>query len=408
MNGERGRAPSLNLERQRYPIRYAGGMRRFTVSFGSLVGFAFACVGCADAGEAASEASTGTTDTADTTSLPTTGVVDATASTASATATSAEAESDSSSVSPQPGTSSEGGTAGSSDVTGPLAESTGNDVGTSSSETAPGEESTSNGAAAQDIFGITELYPSASGEALWTSEHWAEHGPYALSARRDAHDPRELSGMRGTGTLEITAEGELVMSGSQPRIYVYADAEHPWENVEVTVYYRRVEDAAAAYAGLVVGARSGAEGHGDDPCDAHTYYARLRHDGAADFAKELMHPSASVQSRVAPEEVWPGSGMLPYDTWIGWKFVVYDLPGGSVKLEAYRDLTEGRDGGTWELVNETVDAGGWFAETTCAEHEPVEGSSDLASTAGGTTFIRNTEITEARYRWFSIREITPP
>jgi hypothetical protein len=27
---------------------------------------------------------------------------------------------------------------------------------------------------------------------------------------------------------------------------------------------------------------------------------------------------------------------------------------------------------------------------------------------GGTTFIRNTDVTEARYRWATIREITPP
>ena len=27
---------------------------------------------------------------------------------------------------------------------------------------------------------------------------------------------------------------------------------------------------------------------------------------------------------------------------------------------------------------------------------------------GGTTFIRNTEVTEARYRWVSVREIAAP
>lgn len=59
-------------------------------------------------------------------------------------------------------------------------------------------------------------------------------------------------------------------------------------------------------------------------------------------------------------------------------------------------------------MNEQVDAGGWFVETDCAEHAPSGGQSDLVVTAGGAVLVRNTDITEARYRWLSVREITPP
>lgn len=260
-----------------------------------------------------------------------------------------------------------------------------------------------------DVFGITRLYPTAPGGAEWTSEHWSSGASYDISSRQDSADPSGLSGMRGTGTLAVNGTGELIMGGSQPRIYVYPPPNAPWKNVEVTVYYQRVEDAATAWAGLVVGARSGEEGHGDTPCDAHTYYSRLRHDGAVDFEKELMHSPSSTRSRVDPTAVWPPDGVLPSGVWIGWKYVVYNTAGdASVKLEAYRDLTEGADGGTWELVNEAEDAGGWFTQTSCDEHSPVDGESDLIWTQGGTTFIRNTDITEARYRWLTIREIAPP
>jgi len=257
-----------------------------------------------------------------------------------------------------------------------------------------------------DPFGIRELYPSASPVSEWTSEHWSE-GPYEIDGRTDDHDPLGLSGMRGDGSLEVNADGELVMGGSQPRIYVYPGTGGPWKNVEITVYYRRVEDAATAYAGLVVGVRSGEDGHTDsNACDAHTYYARLRHDGAIDFEKELEHPASSTQSRVNPETVWPPDGELPFDTWIGWKFVIYNLPSGdAVRLEAYRDLTGGEDGGAWVLMNQTVDDGGWSVETECSEHEPSGGESELVIVDGGTTFIRNTDVTEARYKWFSVREI---
>jgi hypothetical protein len=261
--------------------------------------------------------------------------------------------------------------------------------------------------AAVDPFGIRELYPSAPSGAVWSSQHWSS-GTYTIEDRIDANDPLALSGMRGTGTLAVTGDGELVMGGSQPRLYVYPGDAGPWRDVEVTVYYRRVADAGEAFAGLVIGARSGAEGHGDTPCEAHTYYARLRHDGAVDFAKELMHPESAARQRVEAETAWPGGGALPFDVWIGFKLVAYNLAEpGTVKLEAYRDLTGGADGGSWELLNEIVDDAGWFANTTCVEHSPSGEQSDMVVVDGGTTFIRNTEISEARYRWMSVREIAP-
>ena len=109
---------------------------------------------------------------------------------------------------------------------------------------------------------------------------------------------------------------------------------------------------------------------------------------------------------MSPQTVWPPDGELPFDTWIGWKFVIYNLPSGdAVRLEAYRDLTEGEDGGDWVLMNQTVDDGGWSVETECSEHDPSSGESDLVIVEGGTAFIRNTDVTEARYKWFSVREI---
>ncbi len=258
-----------------------------------------------------------------------------------------------------------------------------------------------------DVFGIKELYPSAPSGALWTSEHWS-NAAYSLSERRDPNDPQGLSGMRGSGTLEITGNGELVFGGSQPRIYVYPGDAGPWRDVEVTVYYQRVTDAATAWAGLVIGTRSGPDAHGNENCDAHTYYSRLRHDGAIDFEKELMHSPSSTRNRIEPEEVWPPDGQLPYGVWIGWKFVIYNQQQpNSVKLEAYRDMTDGQDGGDWRLVNEAVDEGGWFTQTSCAEHSPVNGESDMVVVDGGVTFIRNTDVTEARYKKFTVREIQP-
>jgi hypothetical protein len=291
-----------------------------------------------------------------------------------------------------------GGSGGLGGADGGTSADGGTDGGGSGGEAASGDS---------DVFGITELYPSAASEALWTSEHWTG-GAYSITDRADDNDPLGISGIRGNGTLDVTGTGELVMGGSDPRIYVYEGEEGPWRDIEVTVYYQRVEDEGTAYAGLVVGVRSGPDGHTSaTPCDAHTYYARLRHDGAIDFEKELEHPASATQSRIDPEEVWPPDGELPTGQWIGWKFVIYNLTASSVQLEAYRDLTEGQDGGDWQLMNETVDDGGWSVETNCAEHSPTGGESDLVVVDGGAVLVRNTDITEARYRWMSIREIAP-
>jgi len=306
--------------------------------------------------------------------------------------------------------SGDSGGAGGSGGTGGASGSGGADSTTNTSDTSSGGSTTGGGGSGDgsDVFGIDELYPSAPSGGLWTSEHWSGGDAYDLTDRIDDHDPLGISGMRGEGNLEVTGDGELLMGGSQPRIYIYPSDAGPWRDIEVTVYYQRVEDEGTAYAGLVVGARSGPEGHGDDPCDAHTYYSRLRNDGATDFEKELMHSPSSTQSRVDPEDVWPPDGDVPYDTWIGWKYVIYNLPDGEgVKLESYRDMTEGEGGGDWQLLNETTDDGGWFVETDCDEHSPENGESDMIQLEGGTTFIRNTDVTEARYKWVSVREISP-
>jgi hypothetical protein len=313
----------------------------------------------------------------------------------------------------------QGGSSGSSGAGGTPAAGTGGPDGGGEGGDENGAGATSGGsgstggngggnAGTLDVFGIRQLYPSAVSGAAWNSAHWAGEA-YSLSGRSDARDPLGLSGMRGTGTLEVTGAGELVMSGSQPRIYIYEPEARPWQNLEITVYYQRVEDEDTAYAGLVIGARSGPEGHTDSTaCDAHTYYARVRNDGAIDFEKELEHPASSTQSRVQPATAWPPDGQVPRATWIGFKFVIYNQGANSVKLEAYRDMTSGADGGSWEKVNETTDAGGWFVETSCAEHSPEAGESDRVVLEGGTTFIRNTDVAEARYRWLTIREIAAP
>ncbi|MBN2442341.1 MAG: dockerin type I repeat-containing protein [Spirochaetales bacterium] len=262
-----------------------------------------------------------------------------------------------------------------------------------------------------DAFGITNLYPDIPGVQEWNSLHWNNGIERTLSGSagtRDPYDPTGWSQYRGNGFLTFTGSGLLLMGGGgEPRIYINpyegsteTNPEVFWKNVEVSVYYMRIGTDGANWGGCIIGARSGPNGHtGTNPCTATTYYARLRHDGKIDFEKELMHSPSTV----GISQTYWGGNPLPSDRWIGMKYCIYNIDNNQhVKLEMYLDTTSnGANGGTWEKVLEFTDDGNWAA--------PADGCSFpdtyIVTEGGGVVFIRNTNIAEARYKWFTVREI---
>ncbi|MSQ07240.1 MAG: PKD domain-containing protein [Dehalococcoidia bacterium] len=254
-------------------------------------------------------------------------------------------------------------------------------------------------------FGIVNKYPTVDGISTWDSLHWHNGVARTISGRDTPYDPTGWSQFRGSGTLKVDGQGILTMSGTEPRLYLNGVNLNPpkyWKNVEASMYYRRmVDDGTTAYAGPTIGVRSGPDGHSSfgDPCTATTYYARMRHDGKVDFRKELRHPDGVTRGTTS---VWGAHG-FPFSQWVGMKFVVYNIDNDrQVKLELYQDLTGGAGGGVWELLAETIDAGGWGAATGCSYP-----SDYIITTGGGVVFTRNTNINEAQYKWFTVREIPP-
>ena len=69
---------------------------------------------------------------------------------------------------------------------------------------------------------------------------------------------------------------------------------------------------------------------------------------------------------------------------------------GKKEEEKFEFTPEGK------VLGGTVDNGGWVAEHDCdyaPDFIPAEG--------GGMVFLQNRDVNDARYRYFSIREIAP-
>lgn len=259
---------------------------------------------------------------------------------------------------------------------------------------------------------IKMLYPTKENGRVWFAS-WSNNKERTLaSGKKDPFDLEFVA--RGNGKVFIDGHGLARLVGDAPRMYVVdPDRNKKWNNVEVTIYSKRISEIATLSSqGIVIGARSE---HQDatleNPCLGATYYGRLLYDGRAVFQKEVIHEGSYSVNK--PKEnnkaVWDTpDGTLPKNVWIGVKFIVKtNADGQSVKLELYRDLTDGYQGGTWEKVAEYTDVGNWAQVDSGVDVQAVCGySADrILLEAGTAVFVRNDKIKSAEYKLFSIREI---
>jgi len=210
------------------------------------------------------------------------------------------------------------------------------------------------GNSALDKFGITKIYETVFGGREWTSQWDNGHARTWTDSSNDPYDAEFVTQDKGTGSYKADGLGTLKISGGGPRMYVLdSNKIKNWHNVEITLYGKRISDDGTPWGGIVAVARTN---HFIDSnsCDTRGMAARMRYDGHIDFEKETSHPdSVAVSNKVNP-------GGFPKNVWIGYKYVVYDMPDGNIKLELYRDNTDGVNGGTWVKINELIDTGSNF------------------------------------------------
>jgi hypothetical protein len=257
-----------------------------------------------------------------------------------------------------------------------------------------------------DKFGVTQLHATLANGREWFSQ-WDNGHARSLKSQVDPDDP-EFDVNHGDAVFTIDGKGVCLASGRTPRMYVYDHQEKKmWSNVEITVYGMRVEETkSVGYAGLMAYAKTN---HTKDEniCDDRGYGGRVTYDGRADIEKEIAHHMSNGGYLQAAEvHPWTNNGPMPKGVWIGYKFIARDLDHGTrVKLEIWRDMTDGKDGGKWALLTEYTDQGGWGVKAPSCD-----GKTDPAAILTGahlSVYIRTDEVKDMRYKKFSVREIAP-
>jgi hypothetical protein len=266
-----------------------------------------------------------------------------------------------------------------------------------------------------DVFGVRMLYPSLAGGMAW-SARWHE------SPRRfGGQDPldRWFDAAHGDASYFVPGDGTLRISGPVPRMYVHDPAlDRQWRDVEITVYFARLSDDGVPWGGMVSVARTNHGTTGDegvDKCDTRGLGARMRYDGAIDFEKETNHPESQPR---ASQAQWAGG--LPFGMWLGYKHVVYDLPGGRVRQELWLDESDGAQGGQFRLLNALEDDGAAFGagQRGCrpgiAPELPLRAAGERPGSESGkpniSVYFRSDRVGRDGlvYKWASVREIQAP
>jgi len=271
-----------------------------------------------------------------------------------------------------------------------------------------------------DTFGLAEFHPSKPGFREWNSAHWA-NGHARSVVGGDSDDPTGWSVDHSCGTpiFSVDGAGLLRMSGC-PRFQIdptdSTNAKVPaqkFRDIEFTGYFRRSGNNGEDYGGAIVGARSGALGHGSpggNDCDATTYYGRFRDDGNYDLEKELKHPGSTYWSGSGydtQDPLWGGS-RFPIGRWVGIKYLLWNIDNDThVRFELWIDsVSNGNpaNGVHWQKVFSLADSGSWPSADVSGCDYP---QTFVVTEGGGNVLLRTDDPDEVDWTMVSIREIDP-
>jgi hypothetical protein len=273
----------------------------------------------------------------------------------------------------------------------------------------------------KDKFGISYKYPTVNGGREYYSAWDNSKERIFNKLQPDPSDPEGY--FRGIGKGKIDGKGVLTMTGEHPRYYVYDRARTLyWENVEITCYCLRVSENDGSIHDFRLAARTN---HQD--CEAicnscaQGYIFELNFNGRIQFRKEVFHEKGYAEPLPVSVKKWweTNNGQVPKNIWIGMKFVVQTCDGGKhVRLEGYRDMSDGENGGDWgNPLIEYIDKGGWTSNDitekmikSCKDnekcHDRMDKKDPIILRKGLSCYVRTDYTRDAKFKKLSIREIS--
>lgn len=260
-----------------------------------------------------------------------------------------------------------------------------------------------------DPFGIKTLYGSDSSKKAsdWISNWTGSLRTISVAGLSDPQDPQTV--MRGGGEITF-GNGEAVFypQNPAPRLYINKkESGSGFENVEFTVYAKwEGSGYEQSYAGFTLMARTNHFLYESDGCNAAAYYTRIwKSDGRVSFQKEYFHGASTVYSSSRLTNLF---SQFPKSQWIGMKYVVYTIPGTtSVQLEIYVDLTDGMDGGAWQLAHSFLDSKGVMPALAVVPSQCPIQSGDTVLGSRYSCILRS-DGGEIHWKKASIRHILVP
>lgn len=262
---------------------------------------------------------------------------------------------------------------------------------------------------ATDAFGITQFYPTKAGGREWISNwHNTAQRSYGhessydippntaginqdpgdnqilqLGAGKAAISTNKTTGIctwrqvdEGTGDIRMYMGLDYPQGGTFNPWEFATQGRQTWTNVEYTGYVRLWKVASGATATVCrLAARSNHFNIQFCNCDAKGYDFQFEIDTGSQYAmrtgKEIIHDvySSPTNSTYYPNE--PGYHTtipsfsqfsnvqrVPMGKWIGMKLIVRNITSnGQVRIQGYRDMSDGRHGGHWDKMTEIDDNG---------------------------------------------------
>lgn len=257
-----------------------------------------------------------------------------------------------------------------------------------------------------DARGIVKIYAdSAIAPHNW-EDNWLSNSRSMSSVSTDPKDANAT--FRGTGRIRVEGSTGIMSMSNSPRYYVGDEMGNlKWQNVEMTVYARRVLDSSIKpHTGFTLVARTNHDLYKEDPCQALGYHARIHFEtGEAAFQKEFYHGSSVIYSASKRTSKVPWGSTVQKSVWIGIKFIVRTLASDDVELEMWIDMTDGVDGGKWSKIWSFTDSGTNWRSTKRVPPECSFGDEAKILRPGNVVFLRTDSVEQLDWKLFSVREI---